>query len=134
MSQDDDGVWPEGYPERMKESIFAHTPDRGGDPGATTYVLTRGGGRLNVYALQYLGRSDETGDVYRLGAGGTIGDLRYDPEAEGSEVAADVLWGDGRPRLSRPVRRWIDSRDMALATRENLLDLIASEKRIDLVG
>ena len=74
--------YPEGYPDRFKESIFAYHPDSGSSTGSVfssnsprdsagelVFVFTRGGGKLNVYVFQYMGHIDgrdyETGgDVY----------------------------------------------------------------------
>lgn len=145
--------YPEGYPDRFKESIFAHSPDSGSSAGSLfssnsprdsagslVFVFTRGGGRLNVYVFQYMGHIDgrdlpegETGgDVYDARDHGTINDLHYNPEAEGSFVPEDMHWENERPRLSQPVRDWLRSRDMLLATRENLLRMTASEKGFSL--
>ena len=140
--------YPEGYPDRFKESIFAHHPDSGSSTGSVfssnsprdsagelVFVFTRGGGKLNVYVFQYMGHIDgrdyETGgDVYDARDCGTIDDIHYNPE-EGF-VPEDMFWKNERPRLSQPVRDWLASRDMLLATRENLLRMTASEKSFSL--
>jgi len=143
--------YPEGYPDRFKESIFAHHPDSststgslysdnsGRDPaGDLVFVFTRGGGKLNVYVFQYMGHIDgrgidgNGGDVYDVRDHGTIDDIHYNPEAEDSFVPEDMFWENERPRLSQPVRDWLDSRDMLLATRHNLLRMTASEKGFSL--
>lgn len=126
---------PDDYPDYYEESIFAHTITTDGQhtDGDSTFVFTRSRGRLRVYALQYVGRHPD-GDLMHLYGAGTISDQYYDPSAEDSFTPEDMSWdqGDGRPRLSQPVRRWLESRDYVIADPGPSLEALAHEKSIDL--
>lgn len=133
--------YPDDYPDDLKESIFAwnHEGEAGGT-GDQTFVLTRNGGKLNVYVLQYLGHLNEApgrdggrgGDVMLPADTGTIADPHYNPRAEENFLPADMLWHGERPRLSQPVRRWLRKRDYVTADRDTLLAMIAEQENFDL--
>jgi hypothetical protein len=118
--------YPDGYPERFRESIFAWEDDPGdaGDPGRLVFVCTRGGGRINVYVFQYLGHHPSDGDLYDVYGSGRVG-KHYDPSAEDNYLPEDMRWDADDPRLSQPLRRWLERREMAVADRDQALDLLA---------
>jgi hypothetical protein len=118
--------YPNGYPKRLRESIFAH-PGTEAEPGGIVFVFTRAGSRLKVYAMQKLGETDEQ-SVWHAVDHGYVQDIHYDPTADDAEPEEDVEWAGERPRLSQPVRRWMDDHDMAPATRSAVLSMVASEK------
>lgn len=125
-------AYPDGYPEQYKDSIFAWHGDEPGDPGSQMFVLTRAGDHLKVYVFQYLGSHAGSGDLYIPVDRGRVGDTHYNPDAEGSFLPADMSWSNETPRLSQPVRRWLDAHDCYLADHEDLLRLLADCHNFDL--
>ena len=124
--------YPNDYPDYFKESIFMATLDGGGDPGDVSVLFTRGGGELNAYWLTYVGRHPD-GDLMHLRLKGTAPGKHYNPD-EAEAVLGDISWGAAseRPRLSQPVRRWLDSRDYVIADTGKSLEALAHQHNIDL--